>query len=117
MHGSWQKENVNKAQQHQKKSMIKMLKNPKYELVIVFIFMPAAKQGPAYTFSRPFHGPYRVKERRESTILACPVGKPNSTPIHVSLNRVHISPNQIPDVLWPSNQQDTQPQPVLQVTR
>ena len=109
MANAWKlaRENVERAQQHQKRIYDRTAKEPEIQAGDrVFIFMPAAKQGPSYKFARPFHGPYRVIE---NTILACPVGKPNSTPIHVSLNRVRVSPHQIADMFWPPNQQDDQP--------
>ena len=74
----------------------------------VFIYMPAEKQTRTYKFARPFYGPYRVVERQGNTILAIPIDKPNSSPIHVSISRVRPCPEEIDDnSVWFGKKKDT----------
>ena len=102
--GAWDlaRQNIKKAQRHQKQMYDRHAKDPPVKRGDrVFIYMPAADQGPSYKFARPFHGPYRVVEKQPNTILARPVDQPQATPIRVSLSRVRMCPQQIPDVFWP----------------
>lgn len=54
----------------------------------VLVYMPNAKQGKAWKFARPFHGPYRILELTETNARVCPVHKPKQSSIFVSLDKI-----------------------------
>ena len=61
----------------------------------VFLHVPAAKQGKAHKFARPFRGPYRVVELYENGADIRPVDRPRADVIRVALNRLRTCPTEI----------------------
>ena len=82
---------IQKAQKKQKHYYDQSAMEPKVrEGDRVFIYMPSAKTGIAYKFSRPFHGPYRVLEVTTNDARVRPIDRPQDQPIFVSLERVRF---------------------------
>ena len=67
----------------------------------VFVYMPAAKSGPAWKLARPFHGPFRVTRAMEGSVEVVPIDRPQEQPIRVSLQRVRRCPIEIEDQFYP----------------
>jgi hypothetical protein len=83
MAGAWQmaREAIKKSQQQQKKGYDRTAREPEVSVGDrVLIYMPAAKQTPSYKFAIPYHGPYRVVEKRTNTIRAHQWEGPMSVP-------------------------------------
>ena len=89
---------TSRAQKHQKKVYDQGSKNPG---VTVFLFKPAELTGARRKFARPFHGPYRLLEVGTNTARICPVDRPQSEPILVSLDRLRHCPEEVTDEFWP----------------
>ena len=67
----------------------------------VFVYMPGARQGKAYKFARPFHGPFRIVSVCETGVSVRPVDKPDGDSIRVAFNRLRTCPESISDAFWP----------------
>ena len=89
------------ARQHQKNVYDRGTKNPFRAGERVFLFKPAERTGARRKFARPFHGPYRLVEVGTNTARICPVDKPESEPILVSLDRLRRCPEEVRDEFWP----------------
>ena len=94
---------IQKAQAKQKRFHDRKAKAPNYHKgQRVFVHMPWAKQGKAYKFARPYHGPYHVVAVHDTGVSVCSIDNPSKDPIRVAFNRVHPCADGIPDVFWPS---------------
>ena len=69
----------------------------------VFVYMPAAKTGPAYKLARPYHGPYHITATHDTGLEVTPVDRPQDTPIRVAFNRVRACPEEIGNDFYPRN--------------
>ena len=69
----------------------------------VFIYMPAAKTGPAYKLTQPYHGPYRITATPDTGLEVTPVDRPQDTPIRVAFNRARACPKEIGNDFYPRN--------------
>ena len=67
----------------------------------VFVYMPAAKSGPAWKLARPYHGPYRVVKAMEGGVEVVPVDRPQDIPIRVSAQRIRRCPAELNDQFYP----------------
>ena len=92
---------ITRAQKHQKKVYDRGAKNPFRAGERVFLLKPAEQTGARRKFARPFHGPYRLLEVGTNTARICPVDKPESEPILVSLGRLRHCPDEIGNEFWP----------------
>ena len=98
-----------KAQKHQKRVYYdQRAKNPFRAGEREFLFKPAEQTGARRKFARPFHGPYRLVEVGTNTARICPVDKPESEPILVSLDRLRRCPEEVGDKFWPPNKKTRQ---------
>ena len=79
------------------------MKNPFGERERVFLYKPAEQTGARRKFARPFDNRYRLVEVGANTAKVCPVDKPESEPILVSLDRLHQCPDEVGDEFWPPN--------------
>lgn len=64
--------------------------------------MPTAKQGKAYKFARPFHGPYRVVEVFETGASVRRIDDPQQDSIRVAFDRLRPCSSELLDTCWPS---------------
>ena len=96
-------ESVQRAQKRQKRNFDHTAKKPHYRVCQrVLVFMPSAKQGKAYKFARPFHGPYRIVDIFETGASVRPVENQKQGPIRVAFDRLRPCANELPDTFWPS---------------
>ena len=78
------KQNIDKAQQHQKVQYDKHSKEPKYQVRgRVMMFMSHEKTD---KLSIPYHGPYRIVKVLTSVLFVRSVDKPSTKPILVNVN-------------------------------
>ena len=67
----------------------------------VFVYKPAAKSCKSYKFVRPFQGPYRIIQLYDGGADVTLVDKPEEPSIRVPFERLHVCPEEVPDVSWP----------------
>ena len=92
------RQHVKKAQQKQKRYYDRQHKTPHFRVGDrVFVYMPSAKQGKAWKFSRPFHGPFRILELTATNASVQPVEKPQEQPTFVSLDKLRHCPKEVSD--------------------
>ena len=95
---------VKKAQHRQKKQYNRRAKSANFKTGDrVFVFMPGAKRGKAYKFTRAFHGPFRVVEMMENGAIVKPVDRPQEDSVRVAIDRLRACPVEVPDQSWPSH--------------
>ena len=102
MSAAWEaaQSKIKNAQRRQKHQHDKRARDPKVcEGDRVFLYTPAERTGKAYKFARPFKGPYRVKSVIGNGVELLSIGKPNTTPLRVALNRIRHCPMEIADGL------------------
>lgn len=67
----------------------------------VFVYMPVAKRGKAYKFTKLFSGPYRIVELFNNGAAVQLISRPHSGTVRVALNRIRRCPKEIPDTPEP----------------
>ena len=103
-------ESVRCAQRRQKKNFDRTAKKPRYQVgQRVLVFMPSAKQGKAYKFACPFHGPYRVVDIHETGASVRPVHKPEQEPIRVAFDQLRPCAEELSNTFWPSSRKNITP--------
>ena len=90
-------ETIKSAQARYKRTYDKLSREVNYQLGDwVMIRFPQEETGKQRKLSRPWHGPYRIIERRDPDITAVKVYAPQDGQIHVHQNRVAPCPPEIP---------------------
>ena len=90
-------ESIKSAQARYRRTYDKLSREVNYQLGDwVMIRFPQEETGKRRKLSRPWHGPYRIIERRDPDITAVKVYAPQDGQIHVHQNRVAPCPPEIP---------------------
>ena len=93
--------NIKKAQKRQKLHYDKQAKIIDFQPGgRVMVYMPHEHQGKNRKLALPYHGPFRILEVQPNCVVVRPVDKPDDQPIRVSMDRVTVCPDELPDVSW-----------------
>ena len=95
------REQIGNAQEAQKKQYDHNAKEPKLRIGDrVMVHMPGEIQGATWKLARPFHGPYRVVSLTPTNAEVVLVDKPKEPSIFVSLSRIRLCYEEMPDISW-----------------
>lgn len=98
------KQNIAKAQKHQKKFYDKNTKEHSYQVGDrVMVYMLHENSGKQRKLAPPYHGPYRILEVTSNGVCIRPVDHPEQEPIRVNIDRVTKCPTELLDVSWLGN--------------
>ena len=93
--------NIKKAQKRQKLHYDKQAKIIDFQPGgRVMVYMPHEHQGKNRKLALPYHGPFRILEVQPNCVVVRPVDEPDDQPIRVSMDRVTVCPDELPDVSW-----------------
>ena len=94
------KEQIENAQQRQKKQYDRYAKDPKIQIGDrVMVHMPGELQVKEHKLVRPFHEPYRVLKATPNNVVVVLIYKPRDSSIFVALNRVRLCYPEQPEEL------------------
>ena len=83
------REQINKAQQKQKRQHDKHVRDPDFKIGDrVFVYIPASRQGEGYKFSKPFDRPFKALSLFDNGAELKNINKPRSKVIRVALNKM-----------------------------
>jgi hypothetical protein len=89
------KENIKKAQKKQKTNYDRHSREPTFGVGDrVFLHAPSARSGPAYKFSLPYKGPYRVVDMADNVASLQLIGQSESEAVRVAISRSRHCPKE-----------------------
>lgn len=87
-------QNITHSQKKYKKYFDRTARPPKYKAGDwVFVYFPHENTGKQRKLSRPWHGPFRVIERRDPDVSLVQVYFPDVPPIHINQGCVNVHPS------------------------
>ncbi len=92
---------IGRAQKKQKTQYDRKTKTPHYRVGDrVMVFMPHVAKSKDRKLALPHHDPFRIVNVTSNDLSVCQVDHPDEEPILVSMDRVTLCPEELPDVSW-----------------
>ena len=89
------KENIKKAQKKQKSNYDRHSREPTFRVGDrMFLHTPSARLGPAYKFSLPYKGPYRLVDMADNVASLQLIGQSESEAVRVAISRLRHCPKE-----------------------